>query len=185
MIRSFVALDILPQVKKEIGGIIGKLKRLGGNVKWVRSENLHITLKFLGEVVPETLEEVYQVVEESVRGTKAFSFSLSGAGIFPNPRRPRVFWIGIKEEGELARLSRRLDEGLEALGFPREKRGFSPHLTIGRARTSQEMERLVEGIREMEYSSGKIEASSLFVMKSKLTPQGPIYSPLKEFKFKI
>ena len=185
MIRSFVALDIPSQVKRELGGIIGKLQRLGGNVKWVRPENLHVTLKFLGEVEPEGLEEIYRVVEKSIRGIKAFPFSLSGAGIFPNPRRPRVFWIGIKEGGELAKLSRLLDEGLETLGFPREKRGFSPHLTIGRARTPQGLERLTEEVVRMGYSSEGLEATSLFVMKSKLTPQGPIYSPLREFKLKI
>jgi len=184
VIRSFVALDIPSQVKEEIDGIIGELRRLGGNVKWVKPQNLHITLKFLGEIEPETLENVYRVTEESAGETQVLSFSLSGAGLFPNPKRPRVFWIGIKEVGELEGLSRRLDEGLEALGFQREKRGFSPHLTIGRARTPQGMERLVEGIRKMEYSSGRIEATSLLVMKSKLTPQGPIYSPLKEYKFR-
>ncbi len=185
MIRSFVALAIPSRVKEEIGGIIGKLRGLSGDVKWVNPQNLHITLKFLGEVEEGTLEEVYQVVERCARKTAAFSFSLSGVGIFPNPQRPRVFWIGIKEGvRELEDLFCCLERELEVLGFQKEKRGFSPHLTIGRARSPRGMERLVGGIKGIEYNSRRIEASSLFLVKSKLTPQGPIYSPLGEFRFK-
>lgn len=185
MIRSFVALNIPSQVKEEIGDIIGELKKLSGDVKWVKPQNLHLTLKFLGEVEPVTLEKVYQKVEACAQKTQVFSFSLSGAGLFPNPKRPRVFWTGIKGgERELESLFRCLEGELEALGFQKEKRGFSPHLTIGRARTTQGMERLVERIKGIEYRSKRIEVSSLFVVKSQLTPQGPIYSPLREFKFK-
>ena len=118
MIRTFVALDVPPPVKEGVQGIIAELKRLGGNIKWVKPENLHLTIKFLGEIEEETLEKVYPVVEGCAGETPVFSFSLSGAGLFPGPRRPRVFWIGIKEGGEeLESLFGCLVSGLEALGF--------------------------------------------------------------------
>ena len=112
-VRTFVAVDISPAVKAQIGQIIGQLRPLGSMIRWVRPEGLHLTLKFLGEISQEQLATVYQAVESGVAGISPFSFTLAEMGAFPNLRRPRVIWIGVPDSRSalVAAKSRSTGEG--------------------------------------------------------------------------
>jgi 2'-5' RNA ligase len=179
-VRTFVAVDISPAVKTQIGQIIGQLRPIGSMIRWVRPEGLHLTLKFLGEISREQLATVYQAVERGMAGISPFSYALAELGGFPNLRRPRVIWIGVPRGKELLRkLQERIEAQLTGCGFPKEKRGFSPHLTIGRVKSLRGIQPLLERLPSIVFESGEIPVTAVKVMRSELKPTGAEYSPLK------
>lgn len=179
--RTFIAVEIPEQVKEKIASVLTGLKKLALEASWVKKENLHLTLKFLGEVKEEKIEEVYKTVAISVENTGKFRVNLKELGCFPNIKKPRVVWIGIEKGKEnLSALSSRLEENLERLGFPREDRLFSAHLTLGRIKSSKNTENLLKFFQNNYFESEDFEIEEVVVMKSTLTPQGAIYSALKK-----
>ncbi len=149
-------------------------------VKWVEEENLHLTLKFLGEVKEERVEEISRVLREIRRSEKRFELSLEDIGAFPSERSPRVIWIGVgKGREEIIRLQERIEEGLTPLGFKKEERGFHPHLTIARVKKRADFKELFD----LSYKSRVFLVDSVTLFKSTLTPKGPIYEPLDRFPF--
>lgn len=166
-------------------GLQAALKEASGQVKWVEPENIHVTLKFLGQIPEGRLEALFRGVQEGVEGFSSFSIGLSQVGAFPNLRRPRVIWIGVERgREELIRLQQSLERHICEHGFPKEKRKFSPHLTLGRVKSSMGIEALAEKIKGTEFTSEEIRVEQVVVMKSDLTPKGPIYTPLKRFSLK-
>jgi 2'-5' RNA ligase len=183
--RTFIAIELPEEIKKQIEKLQAPLKKTRAFVSWVKPGNIHVTLKFLGEVPEEKTNEVFSATERAVGGTKRFSMSLKGTGGFPNLRRPRVIWIGTGSgEEELSCLAEKIEEEMEKIGFPKEKRKFSPHFTIGRVKSSKNIEELAQQVESTEFETKTIEVNQVVVMRSQLHPAGAIYTPLKKLPLK-
>jgi len=183
--RAFIALELSPQLREGLAGLMKDLKGPRGiKGKWVPPENIHLTIRFLGEISQEQVEAVGNLLEEGARGRGVFTLSLVGLGAFPNTFRPRVLWVGVKKGTEpLERLHNRLEEGLFRLGFPPDDKAFKPHLTLARFKNpSLEVRRKVHAVcREMgERSWGEMVVSSLVLYESILSPQGASYRKVRE-----
>ncbi len=180
-IRSFISINIDDVIKRDINDLLTDLKRHNLDVKWIPPENLHITLKFLGNVPENTLERVKELLQ-GISSFKTFRLRFKGTGFFPGRKRPRVIWIGITDSNILRSLQEIIEERMSALGFAKEERPFSPHLTIGRIRSLRDQERLnevIEAIKDREF--GIIDVDRIFLMKSDLRPGGAVYSVIAEF----
>lgn len=184
-IRSFVGLELNEEVRRNIIDLMTELRRTKAPVKWVEPENLHLTLKFLGDVPEDLLDAVKATLHSVAQGTPEFSFRVEGTGGFPNLRRPRVLWVGVVPETSLMRLQESVETALKALGFPREDRPFHPHITLGRVKrpvTITELLRLLGEYRATAF--GVVPATYLTLFRSDLSPQGPTYTPLGRFPFR-
>ncbi len=183
--RLFIAIDIDEDIKKRIGEMVEKLRTFAKDAKWVRSENLHLTLKFLGEVKDGVrVERIKRVLHEIATRTIPFSIHLSGTGFFPDEKRPRVFWIGVKESDELLRLFMEIDKELSSIGFSPEKRDFSGHITIARFRDYRDRDELMEVISTYkDIDFGSIDVREVVLMESILSTQGVIYRRIGNFLF--
>lgn len=131
--RLFIALDIPGEVRKRLTEYMERVRSYAGDARWARVEGLHVTLKFIGEVKDPKPEEI----KNALNAVKApqFQVSFANVGFFPNPKSPRVFWVGVQSGEELARLALEIDKTTEKLGIAREDREFNPHLTLARAGT--------------------------------------------------
>lgn len=187
-IRSFIAVELPEEVKKGLRRIQTELSLSRYSfVKCVSPEGIHLTLKFLGNVAEPKIADIVRVMEQTSQGVRPFELQITEIGAFPNLKRPRVVWVGIR--GELDKLigwQKRLDDGLVPLGFEKETRPFTPHLTLARLRENcSPADRLqfgdmVAGTQvEVDY---KFTVSSLNLMRSQLLPTGAVYSRLAEVK---
>ena len=179
--RGFIAIDInaTPNILKFLKDITNS----NADVKLVEPQNIHITLKFLGDVQEDKINDIEQIMKDSVKEIEPFTIKLSETGVFPNQNYIRVVWIGIKDAETIETISRSIDERLSQLGFKKEKRGFSAHLTIGRVKTAKNKQLLLKAIedyKDFEFSTQDV--NSIKLKKSDLTPKGPIYTTLKEVK---
>lgn len=184
--RVFIAIELPDKIKKELALIQGRMKPTPNKIKWVEPSSLHITLKFLGEIKEEILQNVFRTVEEVAAEFLPFYIEIKGAGTFPDNSNPRVIWMGIEEgASQLSLLARQLEEKLSREGFPPEKRKWVPHLTLGRVkhlRDREDMKKIIN--QEQETSGGRVKVEKITVMQSRLTPQGAIYTPLQCFSLK-
>lgn len=173
--RIFVAVELPDEIKKKIGELIDRLKEAGAAVKWVEEENLHLTLKFIGEVAERQLAELIGRVEEKIGGSGSFSIKLENLGTFPEGKHPRVVWVGVSDGSErLNDLARSLDE-----------KEFVSHVTIGRIKENEGVDKLKEKVKELGVGSmgfGEMEVDRVLIMKSTLTLKGPVYEKIKEVK---
>jgi RNA 2',3'-cyclic 3'-phosphodiesterase len=180
-VRLFVALHISQDIRGAITNLVCELKSLDASWKWTRTENLHVTLRFLGEVSPDKL----QTVKETLRGVPAefpFPLGFASLGFFPNKRRPRVLWVGLDAQPALAKLAHAIEESLAAVGIPREEREFNPHLTLARGKDGIISPKLNEQIARHEKSSfGEMTATSFHLIESKLKSTGAEYTTLESF----
>ncbi len=181
-IRTFVAIKLTPEIISNIGRVQEELKRTDAQVKWVEPDNIHLTLKFLGHVTPEELEKVKITTKETLGPFAPFEMSVASLGAFPKIKYPRVIWMGIdKGREKLKRMASRLEERLARIGFAKEKREFSPHLTLGRVKSPKGTERLIGALSLVKASNlGNMRVTKISIMKSELKPQGPIYTSLEE-----
>jgi 2'-5' RNA ligase len=185
--RTFFCIELEDRIKEELDGITRRLKR-GGEVRvsWVRPENLHITLKFLGQVDPERVEELQLAGEMACEGLEAFALELDQVGAFPNPGRPRIIWAGSSSPPEeIFQIYRRLERELGPLGFPPEGKPYTPHITLGRVKErnrakAAQMGKRLEKVEPFRFVAA---ASGLTLMESRLDPAGAIYTPI--FKVEI
>ena len=179
--RIFIAVEMTEDVRQTVGQYIDSIKDNFNNVKWVAPENLHLTFKFLGEVKKPDIYKIMECIEMTASEFTPFSMGLNGLGFFPSENNPRVVWIGADGGADhLLEVFHTLENCLEKVGFDREARTFSPHLTIGRVRKDKKTV-IPEGLPEFE--PVRFEINSLTLMKSTLTPQGPIYE--STFKSKL
>lgn len=179
--RSFVAVECHDgALHSKFAEAQGLIKATGASVKLVDVENIHITMKFLGDIEDPQVEEVSQFIRDIT--FEPFQFKVEGVGVFPNLRRPKTIWTGITEGvGKLVNVFNEVNVGLARLGFEKDRRRFQPHLTIARVRGGQNRDRLVDallGLEEMEF--GEINVDRVYLKKSVLTQRGPIYSTLAE-----
>ncbi len=180
--RGFIAIDIKPFPK--LLEFEREIKNTGANVKLVEPENIHLTIKFLGDTDESLIDRIEEIMNYSVKEVEPFEINLKGAGVFPNERYIKVIWIGIENGESISKIVSKLDEKITTLGFQKEKRKFSAHLTIARVKNVKNKEKLIQIIekyRNIEF--GKIKINSIKLKKSTLTPKGPIYTTLKEINF--
>lgn len=183
-IRCFIAVKLPQDVLQELADVQRELmSRSRVSVKWVAVENMHLTLKFLGDITPTQVEPVVQGIQQAVSALHSFSVAIEGAGVFPNPQRVQVIWIGLSGEvSALASLQKNIDTKLQSLGFPCENRAFTPHLTIGRVREHvplTERKSLGETVNNLTLITGKrFIIDRVYLVKSVLSSRGPAYTDI-------
>lgn len=177
-IRTFICIEIPDSIKSRIAKLQDTLRKIDAQISWTKPSNIHLTLKFLGGVSASRLDRIKKAVERAAEGIKPFDIEVSGSGCFPSPRSPRVLWVGIGSvPEELQHLYANLEDELAAIGFEREKRKFSPHLTIGRVRTPQNASSVAESLVTSGFEPEQFRTTEIIVMRSDLKPTGSIYTP--------
>lgn len=177
--RGFIAIEI--PAAPSIIEFEKAISKTSTDVKLVEPKNIHLTLKFLGDTDENQIDAIEQIIRESVKDITPFPLTLKGTGVFPNERYLKVIWVGIINGDNLATIAKSIDEKLIPLGFKKEQRGYSAHLTIGRVRTAKNKDQLltvINNFKEQEFLQQEIHAVTL--KKSELTPTGPIYTTLRE-----
>lgn len=181
LIRSFIAFDIEDEgVIRELSRVQSVLLETGADLKLVEPKNIHVTIRFLGEIPPAMIDKVYgEMVKVAF---SPFDIEIRGLGAFPNVRHINVIWAGIRRgSNELRNIYYQLEPNLQRLGLRPDDKGFSPHLTIARVRTGRKRDELTRVIKDFEnHEFGIVRARCLRLKRSVLTPQGPIYSTLRE-----
>jgi 2'-5' RNA ligase len=182
-IRSFIAVEVPQPLQARLGELLRELKRTDADVRWVRPESIHLTLKFLGSVSGEELEKLAGLVAPIISSWASFEVRLHGLGCFPSSRSPRIVWVGIQQGGaEASSLQKAVENQAAEVGFPPETRPFKPHLTLGRIRSSRgkgSLTQAVETRREVEI--GSFWVNEVYLFKSELKPSGAIYTKLRTF----
>ncbi len=179
--RLFIATPINLEVEKELARIISELKKVGGQVTWVAPANIHLTLKFLGETDERLIPQIKNIMNEVASKHSSISSGLSELGAFPDYRRPRIFWVGLERGAdELSNISKEIDQSIHTLGFERENRPFKAHLTLGRVKFPQGLEKLCETVKEFQVEPKQLIFDRMVLFKSSLTQRGSIYEILHE-----
>jgi 2'-5' RNA ligase len=181
LVRSFIAFDIEePNVIENLVRVQSALLETGADLRIVKPENIHITVRFLGGIPPAMIDKIYGEMNKVV--FSQFDIEIKGLGAFPDMRHINVIWAGIRRgANELRNIYYQLEPSLQRLGLRPDDKGFSPHLTIARVKSGKKRDELAKFIRDFEnYEFGIVKARCLRLKKSILTPQGPIYSTLRE-----
>jgi RNA 2',3'-cyclic 3'-phosphodiesterase len=189
--RVFVGLDIPDQIRTAISRYMDGLRNFAPDVRWVRPESFHVTLKFIGEQKPEQVEEIKQQL--ATIQAAPFGIAFHDTGFFPNAKRPRVFWVGIHAPDALPALAAGVDEAVARVGVPREEKGFQPHLTLSRSgsgrphsksgdRPDTKLARLAAKLPSLPQPDfGTMTAREFYLYESKLSPSGARYFKLQAF----
>ncbi|HEX7320987.1 MAG TPA: RNA 2',3'-cyclic phosphodiesterase [bacterium] len=176
--RAFIAIETPAIIRDKVSKIIeaGKAKRM--SIKWVAYENLHITLKFLGEISDAAKDEIIPAIAETVASVPQFMVQVSGIGCFPGPRQPRVLWAGVIQGGDsMIAIAENLDRNMARFGCKIEDKKFHPHLTFGRVKTFCPVDDILK--QELHTDAFMVDRITLF--KSTLRPEGPKYDPVRTF----
>ncbi len=177
--RAFIAAEI--EADERLKDVLVQLRRSGADLKVVRPELLHVTLKFLGDTDEALVEDISSRMDRAVDGVPPFSVRLLGMGAFPSLSNIRVVWVGIEDHGPLAEIARRLDLSLKDLGFERDQKGLKAHLTIARARSPARIGAVQAMLREKAAADfGTYRFDAIRLKKSTLCPQGPTYQTVRE-----
>lgn len=173
--RGFIAAEVGSQPTVE--AFQEELRATGADLKLVPPENLHVTLKFLGDTPEERVPEILEALERAAAPAAPGRLELRGAGAFPKPAAPRVVWVGVGDGADtLTGVAERLEDALEPLGFPRERRDFHPHVTVARTRGPRNQAALTDAVRRHEGEGfGEAPLERVVLMRSTLRPQGPRY----------
>jgi 2'-5' RNA ligase len=181
--RCFIAIDMPENIKDAIAGVIEKCGLNAKGIKWVPVRNVHLTLKFLGDVKEDIIPEIEKGLALICMSRNVFNINICGAGAFPNFKYPNVLWIGINESEELKGLYEDIEESMFESGFEKEDRKFSPHLTIGRVRDRKGIEPLMKELYTFKDTFfGSIEVNEVLLMRSVLKSTGAEYSVTARFK---
>jgi len=189
-VRLFVALQIPAAVRESFATLLSQLRSVSVETKdksarWVRPENLHVTLKFIGEAAPEKLASIRNALA-TVRSSAPVHISFHGLGFYPNEKHPRVFWAGMDASPNLPTLAADVEQSLERLGFPRAQCPFEPHLTLARFEPSRLHEKLRAAIQENSARNfGSHVTSEFHLIESKLKRSGAEYTTFKSFRFVV
>lgn len=187
--RTFIAIELPQEVRGSLSQLQNQLKTTGADVKWVEPKNIHLTLKFLGDIDDERLDKIKTILEDTVENKNTYLLRLSSIGAYPKINYPRVIWIGAEEgDNQTQEIAKILEEKISKIGIPKETRPYSSHITIGRVRSSLNRQKLVWNLCALEnkLSEENLEfwVNKITLFKSTLTPKGPIYEVLKEVNLK-
>jgi len=179
-LRLFWAIEVSQEIRGSLGQLIKDFKPTGADVRWVRPDAIHLTIKFLGQRPAEEVDQIAAAVAPAVAACPSLRLRPAGVGVFPSLNRPRVIWAGLSGDVEdLIRLAGRVDEVLAPLDFAPEKRPFSPHLTLGRVKSGRGRVRLIEALALLGGWEGpEMDAGELTLFRSQLNPAGAVYTPL-------
>jgi RNA 2',3'-cyclic 3'-phosphodiesterase len=195
-VRAFIAIPLSAEIQKNLDEVSGQLRNKLGNevIRWVKSKNIHLTLKFLGDVEGTDIEPIKQILDDAAAQIDLFEFEVGGIGAFPSNQRARVIWIGIQAPGQLMELQKSIDLKTAALGYASEERSFSPHLTLGRVRkstsvsktsTAEDIRRIGQILQEVKVDKlGENRVEAVHLYKSELQPGGSVYTVLHRAAFK-
>lgn len=200
--RVFLAVEIDEKLLDKIADVQKQFAECEAPVKYVETENLHCTLKFFGEIDDNKLNDIIEVIESKIENHEPFKLSIKKAGVFPNERYIRVLWLGMEDVEpfsdiskspilmprkflrDFRRLQKDLDEDFVKMGFEKE-RSYVPHLTIGRVKGAKNKQELLSKLKDLgDVEIGEMEINKIVLKKSELTPQGPVYTTIKEFDLK-
>lgn len=176
--RLFIAIDLPSEWKRLLAQPEESIGWLGRGVKWVEPRGMHLTLKFLGEVDEKTLPDIRNGIAAACRGTDSFKIRLRGTGVFPNPKRPRVYWVGIEGASALLDLQKRIDSGMQGLGFPAEEHPFQPHLTLARIKEPIGKQRMTDALLAYKIESEPGMIREVLLMQSHLSRDGAHYEAI-------
>ena len=184
IVRAFIALELPDAMQRELDKLSVELRKLLSDLplRWVRTENIHITLKFLGKTSQEDLARIQAIIDQQARKMAPIQVEFSEFGVFPNAHKPLVLWVGVKAPAELQVLQQGIEESLAEIGYPAEKRGFAPHLTLARVRREHKLANLkrigevMASVTLEPSAAGIIDAVTLF--RSDLKPGGSVYNPI-------
>lgn len=181
--RGFIAIDV--PISTILQDLLDSIKGTRANVKVVEAKNIHITLKFLGDTQIIHIEKIEEIIKESIRSTQPFTLQLKGTGVFPNEKYVKVLWVGIQQAEPLIPIVKDLNSKLNNLGYKKENKPFSAHLTIGRMRSAEGKNDILEILHQHgDTLFSEIPVNSIKLKQSVLTPKGPIYSTKKEIMLK-
>jgi 2'-5' RNA ligase len=180
VMRTFIAIEIPQEIKQQMAELQLRLKSSRVDASWPRSEGIHLTLKFLGEVPEGKLPEIMNGLRSAAQGTGGFRLEVAGTGAFPNPKSARVVWVGLSGDvGKLGRLQEAVERAMTDIGFAREDRKFTPHLTLGRIKYIRSRDvwlKAMDEIKDVSLSAFDVDAVSL--IKSELKPSGAVYTEM-------
>ena len=183
--RIFIAIEINYELKAELGAIQEKLRPAGADAKWVKPENIHLTLRFIGEIDEQRMKDVNEAATKAFTGIESFSMSLGEAGAFPDTEYPRVLWVGIKYGAtNLKALADRIEKELVDKNFGNADKPFSPHMTIARLRTYRNAQKLAQMLSLVKVPAVSQKVENVSIIQSSLTPSGPIYTNIHKVKLK-
>jgi 2'-5' RNA ligase len=184
--RTFIAIEVPAEVRAIVAAIQKDLSQVNADVAWTDSENIHLTLKFLGEIDKKLFTEVEHACQELASGFNVFTLNLKGIGAFPSARHPRVLWVGLAGATKLLEeMQERLEERLSAIGFEDEEKDFSPHLTIGRVKSNKNTHELIARADLYPIPALSFEVREIVLMKSDLYPEGARYCDLARVKLAV
>ena len=180
MIRAFIGVQIAPQVRARISEAIAHLAPELSGIRWVREENFHFTLKFLGVIEEPQIEIISDALARAIQPFRRFTISAKSFGAFPEFKGARVLWVGL-EGNAMPALAKTVESVLEPFGFPAENRIFRPHLTIGRWRHPMGVQQQLEGKlkRWKNFEFGESAVDEVVLFRSVIRPDGAVYRPLK------
>jgi len=184
LLRAFIAIELPKNTLDAIEKQTARLRQILGNdiIRWVPTQNMHLTLKFLGDIATSHVDFLKQLLTREADSHPQFNLQLGGLGSFPTSRRPRLLWIGIHAPADLASLQKSIEAGTTRLGYEQEERAFSPHLTIGRTRqtiSQPELQKIRAALDTIQLGNiGIVRVDSVHLIKSDLQPSGSIYTKL-------
>jgi 2'-5' RNA ligase len=179
-LRAFIAIELPEQISREIAAIQRQLKAYDLKLRWVKAHNIHLTLKFLGDIAPASVDKIVDAILAAADHVSAFELMVQGLGVFPGIRRPKVLWTGLGGDTErLVHLQHDLEDSLAQDGFAKEKRAYKGHLTLGRFKGPVDPAELIR-IMEAEglFEPLRLPVDEIVLMQSRLKPDGAAYSPL-------
>ena len=189
-IRAFIAIELPEDVRRKLDEVSRQIQSRAGEearraVRWVPASNMHLTLKFLGDVSTGNVEALARMIRTETAQHSRFEMILGGLGAFPNPKRPRVIWAGSEAPGELSALQKAIEAETRKLGYPAEERPFSPHLTLGRIAQNARPEEVVQVARALSEVKvgelGRVSVERVHLFRSDLRPSGAVYTSLYAF----
>lgn len=181
LVRTFIAVELSPEVRGSAAKLIERFRKTAAKVRWVENRNLHLTLKFLGDVESVELPKVIDTVKQAVAGINAFDLHYRGAGAFPDDENPRTIWLGVDDGApQIIEVHRRVEDALDQIGFRAENRRFRPHVTLGRVRDTRHAKRDLKDLlaQYADFEGGISLVDELVVFSSELNEDGPHYEPI-------
>ncbi len=192
-IRAFVAIELPETLRQKLDAVEQQIQAQAGGsrhraVRWVPASNMHLTLKFLGEVSTANMQSLARMLQREAARHAPFTIQVGGLGAFPNPRRPRVIWVGTQAPPDLESLQKAIEAETQQLGYPAEERPFSPHLTLGRISQNarpEEVSQVAKALSEVEVGVlGEVRVEQVHLFRSDLHPSGAVYTALYHFPLK-